>query len=472
MASLVIFWGSLLTHCLAGIMAARLVFVSGYRLAWGLIAAAITLMLIWRIVVTYHASSHEVILQADFTENLFTLLISALTLFGILFIGKVLEEGNRIKRELEEKEILLESVFENVPVALLIKDNNHIVERANATYLKWYGENALEMIGHRSDHVENFQSSADAQLMIEQEDEVLETGKALCRKVERVFSDRRRHTVSITKFPIYDSRGQIAKVGSVSVDQTRESLARLQAERANKAKSEFLANMSHELRTPLNAVIGFSETILTQMFGPIGSDKYLEHAKAIHRSGHHLLDLVNDVLDMAKIESEFQDLSPVTFDLKEVVVDCFQIVQITAHNKRIELIEKLHEPNTVVTMDKRAMRQILLNLISNAVKFTPEGGYVLTQAIGNGNDLTLCVEDNGIGIDPDDIKNIIAPFNQGSRKDAYITGEGTGLGLSIVDALVRQHDGKLDITSEVGKGTRVRVFLPHVLGNVEQPIAS
>jgi PAS domain S-box-containing protein len=472
MAGVIVLWVSLLTHCLAAAMATRLVFLTGYRMAWGLIATAITLMMVWRVAIIYHASGYEVGLQADSAEQLFGLLISALTLFGVLFIGKVFQEENRIKCELEEKEILLESVFENVPVGLLIKDYKHVVERANTTYLKWYGANGLKMIGHRSEEVENFQSSADAQVMNEQEEEVLETGKTLYRKAERVFSDGRRHTVSITKFPIYDARGQIAKVGSVSVDQTKESSARLQAERANKAKSEFLANMSHELRTPLNAIIGFSETILTQMFGPIGSDKYLEHAKAIHRSGHHLLDLVNDVLDMAKIESEFQDLSPVTFELNEVVIDCFQIVQIAADNKRIELIKKLHDLNTVVTMDKRAIRQILLNLISNAVKFTPKGGYVVTQAIRNGNDLTLCVEDNGIGIDPGDIKNITAPFNQGSRKDAYITGEGTGLGLSIVDALVRQHDGKLDITSELGKGTRVRVFLPNVVGALEQPIAS
>jgi signal transduction histidine kinase len=248
--------------------------------------------------------------------------------------------------------------------------------------------------------------------------------------------------------------------------------AKIGAEKASRAKSRFLANMSHELRTPLNAIIGFSETMLAEIFGPIGSEKYQEQARVIHQSGHHLLDLVNDILEMAKIESEGYKISAEPFYLNEIIADSFQLIQAIADRNRTELIKKLPDAITVVTANKRAMRQILLNLISNAVKFTPEGGCVLVETIVNEDDLTLCIEDNGVGIPAQDIPNITKPFNQGSRKHAYVTGEGTGLGLSIVASLVRLHHGKLDITSEVGKGTRVSVFLPGVLQDVKRSIAS
>ena len=386
-------------------------------------------------------------------------------------------EANR--RAQEESENLLESVFDNIPVGLLIKDTNTVVERPNQTYLSWYGFKRADMVGQQSREIEDFLPSEDAEVMEAHESHVLKTGETQTRQVERQFADGQRHIVNITKFPVYDKHGEITKIGSVSVDLTelvaathRAEEARSAAEAANRAKSAFLANMSHELRTPLNAIIGFSETMLAKIFGPLGSEKYEDQAKAIHHSGHHLLDLVNDILEMSKIESEAYELSPEPFNLNEVVADSFQMVQAIADQKRIALEKQSIDPGIVITADKRAVRQILLNLISNAVKFTSEGGSVLVRATAAKHDLTIFVEDNGVGIEADDIPNLTKPFNQGSRHHAYVTGEGTGLGLSIVDALVRLHQGELDIRSEVGKGTCVRVFLPGLLCATKTQIAN
>jgi len=244
--------------------------------------------------------------------------------------------------------------------------------------------------------------------------------------------------------------------------------ARLEAENANRAKSTFLANMSHELRTPLNAVIGFSDSMLAEIFGPIGSKKYLGQAKAIHQSGRHLLDLVNDILDMAKIDAGAYELSPEPFNLSDIIADTCQLIQATADCAGVKLNDQLPVNMPTVTADKRATRQILQNLVSNAVKFTPEGGSVLVSAAAKKDDLTLSVEDTGIGIPANDIPNLTKPFNQGANKNPYITSKGTGLGLSIVASLVQLQHGKLGIYSKVGKGTRVSVFLPGVLGNVER----
>ncbi len=402
------------------------------------------------------------------------LILVGLVLTIIQFVRQigVIEANNQA---LEQSEILLDSVFENVPVGILIKDSENVVERPNKTYLSWYGLTAEEMVGQRSHEIEDFQPPEDIDLMKDQEKQVLATGTSFTRQVERTFADGQRHIVEITKFPIYDRRGKISKVGSVSVELTelteakeRAEEAHSKAELANREKSAFLANMSHELRTPLNAIIGFSETMLAQVFGPMGSEKYGEYAKAISQSGHHLLDLVNDILEMAKIESEPYELSLESFNLREVIADSFQLIQGLADKKGVELEERLTGAASLITADKRAMRQILLNLISNAVKFSREGGSVVVSATASKDDLTLCIEDAGIGIPTEDIPNLTKPFNQGSRKNTYTAGEGTGLGLSIVASLVQLHHGTLDIQSEVEKGTRVIVVLPGVLSNTER----
>lgn len=286
----------------------------------------------------------------------------------------------------------------------------------------------------------------------------------------RVKPDGKTVWLSINGIPYFGRDGEFKgyrgtgnEITDLVEAQRHAEQAQIEAEKANRAKSDFLANMSHELRTPLNAIIGFSETMLQGIFGPLGSEKYHEYATAIHQSGRHLLDLVNDVLDMAKIESGSYDLSLQPIDLGTLVDDTFKLVQGHADRNRVKLEKKLTGDVSMITADKRAMRQILLNLISNAVKFTPEGGNVIVSAASDEDDLILYVDDTGIGIAANDIPILTDPFTQVSSAQAYISAEGTGLGLSIVASLVKLHHGKLEISSEVGRGTRVKVFLPGVL---------
>ncbi len=230
------------------------------------------------------------------------------------------------------------------------------------------------------------------------------------------------------------------------------------AETANRSKSEFLANMSHELRTPLNAIIGFSEIMTTGMFGPIGSPKYAEYAADIRRSGQFLLDVINDILDMSKIEAGRTDLELEHFDIKSVVEDVMRLVTPRATESGIQLITDCAE-GIHLTADKRAVKQILINLLSNAVKFTPEGGTITVQISAQDDQLQCTIIDTGIGIPQRDIEKLGRPFEQVENQFTKSKG-GSGLGLAISKSLVELHGGQLAINSVLKKGTTVSVTLP------------
>ncbi|MBF0246726.1 MAG: PAS domain S-box protein [Alphaproteobacteria bacterium] len=232
------------------------------------------------------------------------------------------------------------------------------------------------------------------------------------------------------------------------------------AEMANRAKSEFLANMSHELRTPLNAVIGFSDIIKHQMFGPVGVGTYLEYAGHIKDSGEHLLNLINDILDVSAIEAGKMELREGEIDIQHVSQSCLRLVGERARKNGLSLLNDVSANLPGLIADERRVKQVIINLLSNAVKFTPKGGEVrLSARMNSRGGLVVAVADTGIGIAQQDMEKVLSPFGQvdSSLARQY---EGTGLGLHLTRNLVELHGGHLEIESEVGKGTTVSVHFP------------
>ncbi len=244
-----------------------------------------------------------------------------------------------------------------------------------------------------------------------------------------------------------------------SADAARVAL--LNAESANRAKTEFLANMSHELRTPLNAIIGFSEVIQNEIMGKVQDNpRYVDYARDIRQAGTHLLSVINDILDIAKIEAGQLDLREDVFGLGEALEACVKMLADQATESGLELVCAGPDDLPNLWADEKMFKQIAINILSNAIKFTPEGGRITLNAeIEPGGALKLTVTDTGIGIAADDLEMALAPFAQ--VDSAYCRShEGTGLGLPISKALAELHGGSLDMESEPGVGTTVTVRFP------------
>ncbi len=248
--------------------------------------------------------------------------------------------------------------------------------------------------------------------------------------------------------------------------------ARQRAESANKAKSQFLATMSHELRTPLNAIMGFAEVMKGELLGKHSNPTYRDYADNIHDSGKHLLHLINEILDLSRIEAGRYELQEEGVLLADVADDCHRLLRLKAQNKGVKLVDR-YEPNlSEVWVDQRAIRQICLNLMSNALKFTPKGGSVevIIESSETGSQI-LTVRDDGPGIPADELPKVMQSFGQGSL--AHVTAEGgTGLGLPIVQSLVELHQGTFELKSELRKGTEAIVRLPNTRTMTSQPVYS
>ena len=230
------------------------------------------------------------------------------------------------------------------------------------------------------------------------------------------------------------------------------------AEEANQAKSKFLANMSHELRTPLNAIIGFSEIMESGMFGPLGTDKYREYCSDIHQSGQYLLDVINDILDMSKIEAGRIRLDPEQVELEPFLSDAMRVVSGRADDKRLALTARIGR-GIRLTADHRLLKQIVLNLLSNAVKFTPEGGRITIRARATSGWVSIAIADTGIGIPEDALARLGRPFEQ-VESQLTKSHQGSGLGLAIAKSLTQLHHGTMRIHSTPGQGTMVMLRLP------------
>ncbi len=244
----------------------------------------------------------------------------------------------------------------------------------------------------------------------------------------------------------------------LSVANANYQAEKERAEAANRAKSEFLANMSHELRTPLNAILGFSEILQDQMFGPLGSEKYHEYSRDIFESGKHLLNVINDILDMSKIEAGHMRITRERIDLAPLIEETLRFTTIPAEQKNIRVVQQVSSGLTMFA-DRRAMKQVLLNLLSNAVKFTNEGGRISLRARKVRGAVTLTIADSGIGIPRDALQKIGQPFEQVQSQYAKSKG-GSGLGLAISRSLTRLHGGSIKIHSTENVGTIISVRIP------------
>ena len=262
----------------------------------------------------------------------------------------------------------------------------------------------------------------------------------------------------------------VALLRDATTERAREAAleqARNDAEALASGKSRFLANMSHELRTPLNAIMGFSDIMKSRLFGPM-PDRYGEYGQLIHEAGSHLLDLINDVLDMSKIEADRFELSREPFDSREAISAALRLMRLQADGAGVKLRGLLPSQALEIDADRRALKQIVLNLVSNALKFTPKGGTVTVTAQGQDGAFELVVADSGVGISAEDLDRLGRPFEQAGNTERRALG--TGLGLSLVRAFARLHGGDMEIDSAMGEGTTVTVRLPVLLPTPEPEV--
>jgi two-component system cell cycle sensor histidine kinase PleC len=280
------------------------------------------------------------------------------------------------------------------------------------------------------------------------------------RHEEKLIDSERRlmATVADLRASQQALESQTQQLGDLAEKYAEE---KTRAEEANQAKSKFLANMSHELRTPLNAIIGFSEIMGSGMFGPLGADRYTEYCRDIHSSGQYLLDVINDVLDMSRIEAGRMRLDRHTLRLDQMLNDSLRVVANRAAEKELALTLDV-APDIAFDADRRACKQIVLNLLSNAVKFTPEGGRIEVRGRARGHAVVIAIDDTGIGIPRDALKRLGRPFEQVESQHTK-SHHGSGLGLAIAKSLVELHGGQMRIRSRLGAGTLVVVRLPRAL---------
>ncbi len=370
----------------------------------------------------------------------------------------------QLQRERDDAIMLLTSLFDASGLGIVVTDHHGRIVRVNDTFLADYEWTREDLLGE------------EFAMLIPPEDQ------AISRKLHQAFIERGRH--GTRELQILKKDGSVADIlvttALLELSQKRRFMvstirdvterknmvrnlrrAKEDADSANKAKSSFLANMSHELRTPLNAIIGFSELMKNQTFGAINNPKYEEYLSDIHFSARHLLDIINDVLDMSKIEAGKVHLIESEVALPDVFESVQRIMADRAQAAAVKLAFDVEDQLPYIKADQRLLRQILINLVANAVKFSAAGKAVQVEAkmIKPGNYLRIAVLDEGCGIPVDKLKLVLEPFAQ-VNDPKYFKGQGTGLGLPLAKAMVELHDGHLTLESDEGKGTRVYLDFP------------
>jgi PAS domain S-box-containing protein len=380
----------------------------------------------------------------------------------IISVVDDISSHKRTEEALQDSEERLRSFIDASPSAILFKDRQGFYIHANECWNRWFNPQGLDIKGKK---VEDFYPAEHARVISAQDAQVISSGRSIEIETQTPFPDGRVRTTLLQKFPVRNSAGHIIGVGGINTDITERKIAEIEtlaakeeAEVANQAKSAFLAAMSHDLRTPLNAIIGFAEIIDKGYFGTI-DEKYKEYARDICASGEHLLSLVNDLLDLSAIESGKLSLAKEEMAVASILTESMTVIRDRAEAQGVELVIEAEDGLPLLYADRRAIKQILLNLLSNSIRFTPRGGKITLRATHRDRNHVLEVADTGSGIPANLLSSVTEPFVKGSAAP-HMSKESTGLGLAIVKSLVDLHGGDLNIESAVGKGTTVAVTLP------------
>jgi PAS domain S-box-containing protein len=383
---------------------------------------------------------------------------------GVFVLTVDVSVQKNAERERRKNEILLQSVIDNAPARLALKDLDGRYLIVNEAFAKPRGLTPKELIGTRAeDH-----SAADhASVIFAQHQKVIETGLAITEERDVVLRNSDPLQRLITKFPVFDNEGNVTSIGSFSTDISALKAAEktvhkalIKAQDANRSKQEFLANMSHDLRTPLNAIIGFSDIMRLEVFGEITNDRYRDYVADVSQSAHHLLEQVNHILDLSKIEAGKTKLSYGDFNISELVDITIRELQPQVEKKSLTVTTDIDQGVASIRADRTAVRQMLTNLLTNAVKFTHENGAINVCVIAFGEkSLKITVSDTGIGIPETEIPKVTLPFSQ--VVGVEISNEtGSGLGLSIVRLLAGLHGGALRLKAPMASGPAPRLSYP------------
>ena len=373
-------------------------------------------------------------------------------------------DSSVVERERDDALLLLTSIFDVSEVGILVSDRNRRIVKVNDSFERIYGWNRKDTLS--KDFVE-FVTEDERKIAETNHEDYITDGGRSSGEVKIMCKDGSIANALYTTATLKLSHGRRFQVTTLVDITSRKQmefslrLAKEQADSANHAKSAFLANMSHELRTPLNAIIGFSEMMMKEVFGALGNDKYKEYMGDVHLSARHLLEIINEVLDMSKIEAGRVELHEQDMDL---IALCDSVVRIVA--SRIfssDLQIKLEKVDNFPKLyaDPRLVRQILINLITNAVKYSGKGGMItVVPTVTENNEISVVVSDQGVGIPADRIQEAMEPFGQINDPTTSSTYQGTGLGLPLAKAMTEMHGGSLNLTSVVNEGTVVTITFP------------
>lgn len=371
-----------------------------------------------------------------------------------------------LQRERDDAISLLASIFEVSEIGIIVTDYSGKIVRVNDSFIRTYGWTRDELINIEFTELVTHDERKRAAI---NHKKFISVGVRSSGEIKVIRKDGSVANALFTSATLQLSQNRkflVTTVMDITLRKQMEQTLRLakeQADSSNRAKSAFLANMSHELRTPLNAIIGFSEMMIKGTFGPIGSDKYTEYLSDIHVSAEHLLGIINEVLDMSKIEAGRLELQEENISVADMIEGLVRMMSSKTFASDIEIHTDVQDDLPLLKADERLIRQVLINILTNAIKFSHKQGVIkISGALEPDNSMVVSVEDQGIGIKENKIKQALEAFGQVTdvpeRRET--NQQGTGLGLPLAKAMVELHNGRLDLESEYGVGTTVTLTFP------------